>query len=302
MSRLSSWWRKIWTKVEKWLAGREQDWHVPEPEPPVTPYVPPHPTPSTPNVQIAVSWLSNAAWRQMNELADIIKVTLDTFRRHAEEAVARGENTMNLYLANQRDGRPVPTSFYVGGGFSGEIDPHAVESMRIKVQTALSLGIREINWWLMADDGGIPYRDRGAIDRFIEDVSANFGDLIETTPGYMVIALESNETLRKDDLAHYARTVKLCMPFMDGRVANHMTSGRYDWSRDISAIDCHFHQTAPGKSVSGFESEIRDVARKIGKPVVACEFSLIGVDETARRKAKIALDAGCIGVHSGVPL
>lgn len=263
---------------------------------PSTPDAPPAPIPA---VQIAVSWERNAAYREMNLTA----AQLDEVRTRFATARARGCNTVNLYLVNLRDGSPVPSTIYEGA-FGGPISKERVQRYRDIAKAAREASLC-VNWWFLADDGGgIPYRffhrrDVNAIGQAIADYARELGPEIRNGGGHLVIALESDENLTKDLVQTYAQAWKNVLPGV--RIANHMTSGRYDWSRDICEIDAHFHQTEPGAGVSAFASEIRNVVAKCGKPVVACEFSLIGTDDEARTKARIALDAGCAGVHSGVP-
>lgn len=266
------------------------------PAQPTHPDAPPAPSPS---VQIAVSWENNARYREMNLTANDI----DTVRARFAAARARGCNTVNLYLVNLRDGSPVPSTIYAGA-FGGAISRERVQRYRDIAGEARRAGL-VINWWFLADDGGgIPYRfffrrDVNAIGKAITDYSRELGPEIRNGGGYLVIALESDENLTKALVQAYAKAWKAALPGI--RVANHMTSGEYSWSRDLPEVDAHFHQTEPGASVAAFKADIRKVVSKAGKPVVACEFSLIGTDSTAQTKARIALDAGCIGVHSGVP-
>ena len=264
---------------------------------PTTPAQPTHPDAppaSSPSVQIAVSWENNAGYREMNLTA----ASLDECSARFAAAKARGANTVNLYLVNLRDGRPVPSTIYVGA-FGGAISRDRVQRYRDIARLAREHGL-VINWWFLADDGGgIPYRDAARITAAITDYARELGPEILGGGGYLVIALESDENLTKALVQRYAHAWKAALPGL--KVANHMCSGEYGWSRDIPEIDAHFHQTSPKASVAAFTAEIKNVVAKCGKPVIACEFSLVGTDETARRKAQIAIDAGCVGVHSGVP-
>jgi hypothetical protein len=228
---------------------------------------------------------------------NLTAASLDEVKRRFAAAKARGCNTVNLYLCNMRDGGPVPSTIYASGGMSGAVSPERVQKYRDIDREAARADLA-INWWLLADDGAIPYKDAGAIKTAIRDVALHLGDVIKASGGYVVVALESNETLTEALVREYAREIKAAIPGV--KVANHMTSGQYSWSK-APEIDAHFHQTEPGASVAAFTAEIKNVVAKVGKPVFACEFSLTGTDETAKQKARIALDAGCAGVHSGVP-
>jgi len=302
---MNKWFSKLWAQIEAWWKA---NYNQPDPEPDPTPDPEPDPTPEpipepvpgpgpvTPpstKTQVAVSWHDNAAYRQMNDSAE----PLDTALRRMRESKATGANTVNWYLFNYRDGRPVPSTIYKGA-WGAEIDTAKIAHYRSLVNYAREEGVL-VNWWFLADDGGIPYKDAAAIKRAIVDVCNRLGDVILSGGGYVVIALESNETITRALVRQYAQEFKRLLPGV--RIANHMTSGQYSWSRDIPEIDAHFHQTAPRASVAAFTAEIRNVVSKVGKPVIACEFSLIGTDSTAKEKARIALDAGCVGVHSGVP-
>ena len=229
----------------------------------------------------------------MNDTAE----PFDTAVRRMKESKASGCNAVNWYLFNYRDGRPVPSTIY-SGAWGADIDTAKVAHFRSLADSARREGMA-VNWWFLADDGGIPYQQAALIKRAIADVCNRLGDVILSGGGYVVIALESNESLTEALVRQYAQEFKRLLPGV--KIANHMTSGQYSWSRNIAEVDCHFHQTDPKASVADFTREIKGVVANVGKPVVACEFSLIGTDATAKQKARIALDAGCIGVHSGVP-
>jgi hypothetical protein len=283
------WYEKLIARLRAWLEKHSAQMPIPEPPAP-DPEVQP---PLIVGTQIAISWHDNAAYRQMNDSAE----HPDTALRRMRASRASGCNTVNWYLFNYRDGRPVPSTIYAGA-WGAQVDTERVARYRSLAEDARreSMGV---NWWFLADDGGIPYKDAKAIKRAIVDVCNRLGDVILAGGGYVVIALESDETLTKDLMQEYAREFKRMLPGV--KIANHMTSSRFDWSKDSPEVDCHFHQTNPKASVADFTREIKGVVKSVGKPVMACEFSLIGVDETAKQKARIALDAGCIGVHSGVP-
>jgi hypothetical protein len=264
----------------------------PTPDTPTTPDGPPAPSPS---VQIAVSWTHKAADREMNKSA--VTVSLAEFKAYVDGRIAMGCNTLNLYVFNFRDGSPVPSTIY------REISPERVALLRAKAEYALSKGMM-INWWIYADDGGgIKYNDTAWMKQGITDTAAQLGDIIRRSGGYVVPVLESNECLDGlNRLTPLTAHIKAVLPGV--RVANHMTSGRKDWSLADPNVDCLFMQEELELSVGEFTARTKSAvsdAKAKGKTVVACEFSLIGTDETARTKARIALDAWCVGVHSGVP-
>ena len=296
-ARIKAWWNRI----RKWFTTRQPTPQpspipapVPAPAPVPTPEPTPIPTPST-DRQIARSWENGAAWREMNELSD--GVTFASFKKHVDEKKADGCNTVNLYLMNMRDGAPVPTSFYLGGGFGGAVDNERVARMREKIAYAYSVGM-QINFWMLPDDGGYPVNDYKRIKQYFVDCKEHLGaDMARAT--YIVVCLEANEVLKKfSRLNLYAAELQA---LFGDKIANHMMSGTVDWSNKCKYIAVHFHQVKPKKSVAACEKELRNIVAVCTKPVIACEISLHGKSDEAREKARRALAAGCIGVHSGVP-
>ena len=291
--RLKQWWKKIWAWFEVPDPNEQDDDPTPEPMPEP---IPPEPVPTYGEKQIAASWENNAAWREHNELSD--KVSIVSFRRHVDEKKARGCNTINLYLMNQKDGFPRPTSFYAGGKFGGAVDQARLDRMEQKIDYAYSVGM-QINFWMLPDNGGIPYKDKARIKSYFEDCWECLGDRIKRAT-YLVPCLESNEVFSKREyIDEYAE--ELHKLFRPAKIANHMTSGKSNWSEECPYVDVHFHQVNPRKSVAACKKELKQVVAGCIKPVLACEFCLSGKSDEARQKAKDALAVGCIGVHSGVP-
>ena len=295
---IQRWWKRLWKKIKaSWVKPAPPEPIVPEPEQPAPPApVPILPAPSS--RQIACSWVNGAAWRQMNELAH--NVPFASFKKHIDEHTEMDCNAVNFFLMNQKDGAPVPTSFYSNGKFSGNISDARLALIRRKIEYAYSQGFH-VNFWMLADDGGIPYKDKTRIKQYFADCKENLGDLIARA-SYLVPCLEANERGCLEErkyLDSYASTLKNLFPTC--RIASHMTSGKYNWSVECPSVDTHFHQVNPRKSVSDCTKELKSVVDKCSKPVMACEFDLHGKSDEARQKAKDALDVGCIGVHSGVP-
>ena len=308
---IQSWWKATWAKIQSWFDGKHSEETAskpqstpvvepPQPEPlPVPEPEPVEPTapllvPST-DKQIARSWENGAAWREHNELAD--GVTYESFVRHVSEKKRHGCNTINLYLMNMKDGAPVPTSFYLDGDFGGAVDNERVARMKEKIAYAYSAGM-QINFWMLPDDGGYPVTDYKLIKQYFVDCKTHFGPETERA-SYIVVCLESNEVLGTySRLNLYAAELQA---LFGKKIANHMTSGKVDWSNKSEYVSVHFHQVNPRKSVSDCEQELKNIVAVCTKPVLACEISLHGKSDEAREKARRALAAGCIGVHSGVP-
>ena len=283
--------------LSEWVVTEPTPAPTPAPIPEPTPApVPPVPVPISTDKQVAISWVNGAAWRQMNELAH--NVPFASFKKHIDEHRIAGCNTVNLFLMNQKDGAPVPTSFYASGKFGGNISQVRLDLMRQKIEYAYAQGF-QINFWFLPDDGGIPYKDKARIKSYFEDCWECLGDLIKRGT-YLVPCLESNEVMgSRKYIDEYAATLKDLFPTC--RIANHMTSGNYNWSVECPSVDVHFHQVNPRKSASACKKELKSVVDRCSKPVMACEFDLHGKSDNARQKAKDALAVGCIGVHSGVP-
>ena len=279
------------------------EWSLPDPTPAPIPAPAPTPEPVPPipiqvGRQIAASWENGTAWREHNELSD--NVDFISFKRHVDEKKARGCNTINLYLMNQKDGYPRPTSFYVGGGFGEAVDQARIDRMKEKIDYAYSIGM-QINFWYLPDDGGIPYTDQGRIKQYLTDCKIHLGDRIARAT-YNVPCLESDEVFRNQGRGYideYAKTLHELFPAV--KIANHMTSGKSNWSEQCPYVDVVFFQVDPDKSVAACKAELKRVVDTCSKPVLACEISLHGKSDEARQKAKDALDVGCMGVHSGVP-
>jgi len=169
-----------------------------------------------------------------------------------------------------------------------------------KIDYAYSIGMM-LNFWYMSDDGGIPYKDEATIKRYLADVKTHLGSRVELA-AYHVPILEVNEVLGAGGLPYlnaYAKEIRSLFPGCS--IGNHMTSGEYDWSIQCPDVDVHFHQENPDLTIAQFTEHIQSVKSKMPKPMISCEHSLNGDSPEAQEKSKIALAAGCIGVHSGVP-
>ena len=308
-AKIQAWWKRLWAKIREQprpeTARKPQNIPFVEPAPTPLPIEPaptpePIPEPLPPPIgdleqQIARSWENGAAWREHNELAD--GVTYESFVRHVSEKKRHGCNTINLYLMNMKDGAPVPTSFYLDGDFGGAVDNERVARMKEKIAYAYSAGM-QINFWMLPDDGGYPVTDYKLIKQYFVDCKTHFGPETERA-SYIVVCLESNEVLGTySRLNLYAAELQA---LFGKKIANHMTSGKVDWSNKSEYVSVHFHQVNPRKSVSDCEKELKNIVAVCTKPVIACEIDLSGKSDEAREKAKRALAAGCIGVHSGVP-
>jgi len=271
---------------------------TPSPDPTPIPEPTPEPIPIATDKQIAASWENGAAWREHNELSDAVSFV--AFKRHVDEKKARGCNTINLYLMNQKDGFPRPTSFYAGGKFGGAVDQARINRMEQKIDYAYSVGM-QINFWFLADDGGIPYTDKARIKQYLADCKAYLGSRIARA-AYNVTCLESDEVFKNQGRGYideYAKTLHELFPSV--KIANHMTSGKSNWSEECPYVDVVFFQVNPRKSIAACKKELKKAVKDCSKPVMACEISLHGKSDEARQKAKDALAVGCIGVHSGVP-
>jgi len=319
-AKIQAWWKRLWAKIREQprpeTARKPQNIPFVEPAPtplpvepaptlepapePVEPAPEPIPEPLPPPIgdleqQIARSWENGAAWREHNELCD--GVPFMRFAKHVDEKKADGCNAINLYLMNMRDGAPVPTTFYANGGFGGAVDNQRVARMREKIEYAYAVGM-QVNFWMLPDDGGYNAKDAEKVQQYFVDCKTHFGAAMERAT-YIVVCLEANEVLGSyNRLNEYAKSLKY---LFGNKIANHMTSGKVDWSIKCKFIAVHFHQVNPRKSVSDCEKELKNIVAVCTKPVIACEIDLSGKSATAREKAKRAMAAGCIGVHSGVP-
>jgi len=247
---------------------------------------------------ISCCWLNGGAWRMMNESAD--SVDMVAFKRHVDEAKAKGCNTYVLFLHNIKDGRPVPTTIYETGALGGKVSQARIDLLKEKAAYVAKQGMMII-WFVFGDDGGIPYKDEALVKAFFGDLKTYLYDQINGAWA-VVLVIESDEVFdsggRKYVEAYCAELQGL---FPGPSIGNHMTSGEYDWSMECASVDIHFHQVNPKKSVTACESELRKVVSKATKPVVDAESSLHGDSDEAREKSTRAMQVGCVGVLSGVP-
>jgi hypothetical protein len=242
-----------------------------------------------PTDQRASFLLDRADTRVMNILSR--NASRSDFETVVDRCIANGDNTIYLFLSNQGDGYPRPTSFYRDDVFGGEIDLARVMEMRYRLDYVRQRGLAVVAWLFADDSRSISGASLDMKKVYVRNAVRLFDDQIA---GY-VIALEGDEHMR-GDIAPLAA-------WLDGlttkSIGNHQLQQRYDLSVSIPQVDLHYHQYGFGKSVAQIREATIAVAAALGKPLIACEYSLDSDSPTAWALGDAAIAAGAVGTGNG---
>ena len=254
------------------------------------------PGPSAPNTGIdghrASFLLDDANTRVMN----LLSPQMNSKRaKTIQRLLANGDNSIYLYLSNDRDGPAVnlyrvPFSSSKWGRPS-VLDAAAVEGAKTHVSNLVGMGLPPI-FWMLADDS------KSISQKPLEDLKAYFTSMVghfDTQAMGYVVALEANEhlTLQKTRalIAHLKTlTTK--------PVGIHLTSNAPEvW---MKAGDILFHQYGFGKSPAQIFAHTQQVIRLVNPiQVVAAEYHKSSDTAKARALGDQALRAGAIGTGNG---
>jgi hypothetical protein len=242
-----------------------------------------------PSYQRTSFLFDGASTRVMNILSR--NATREHFEAIVNRCVANGDNTIYLYLSNQGDGEPHPTSFYRDDVFGGDVDLLQVAEMRYRLDYARRQGLAVVAWFFADDSGGISGASLETKKRYMREAVELFNNRIAS----YVIALEGDEHMRS--------SVAPLAVWLDGLttkpIGNHQLSGKYDLSASIPQIDLHYHQYGFGKTAAQIRAATIEIIAAVGKPVIACEYSLNSDSPDAWLLGDAAIGAGAIGTGNG---
>lgn len=166
---------------------------------------------------------------------------------------AGGCNTAWLFLHNERDGSPLPTTFYQGDSYAGEVDQSRLEHVQRILTRFRAAGLAVVGW-MTADDGGqVLKADRAAHLRHVERC-------IELVPcDEYVVGLEMDEDGRKN---HAQAMIAHAKTLTDKRVGVHL--GANSWQNAVTwQADVLYYQYGFGQSPSKCAAETVDVLGKV---------------------------------------
>jgi len=231
----------------------------------------------------------NALTRTMNGLS--YNMSDDRFEGIVKRCAVNGDTAIYLYFSNQGDGTPVPTSFYENDKFGGEIDDHRLKDMQERVQFCQLNGLRVVAWLFADDSSKISKAPLEVQQKYIDDVVREFDRYISE----YVLGLEMDE--------HMKSRMEPLAVFLDSKTAKkiglHLRPGRWTYSRDIEAVDHHYHQFGFNKPASFIESETAKIKALVGKPVIAAEYDLNSDSPAAKARGAAAINGGAAGTGNG---
>jgi hypothetical protein len=246
---------------------------------------------TTGTVQRASFLFDRGATRAMNVLSH--EASQDGFASVLRRQVLNGDTTVWLYVANQRDGRPAPTTIY-RGIYGGEIDGARIGVMRQRLEAYRRHGLRVVAWLTADDSRALSGASLATHLRHVELVHKHLGDLIDE----YCVGLEMNEDDRR---RHAATMIAHCRDVTGKRVGVHLTTGRWkeavDWGAEVLYYQYGFDRT-PEECSADTENVIKKLA---GRCVfIGSEYHLSSDTDEARAIGRaIAEVEGCEGTGNG---
>jgi len=252
---------------------------------------------------LSAAFLENdASTRNMNRLS--INATAagweEMLKRHKE----LGFNQVCLFLANEGDGGPVPTTFYRDAWF-GAIDQDRTEMMRVRIQQAKAMGFAVELWGIPDDSPSLSRATPEQLAGFYADCAKLFGDLADS----WCIGLEVDEwgerwwnTLwHQTDMKVVAGAVA-ALKATGKPVAVHLTHYKKIDMAHQSGADTFNAQFGWLKTPAQMAEAMTWInARKGNMRVVACEFNRDSTTPLATALATEAAKQGAAGTQTGRP-
>lgn len=203
---------------------------------------------------------------------------------------ANGDTVAYVLSYNNGDGHGL-TSFYKDDVFGAAVDDKKAEIMRNRLKMIRGMGLN-IVMFIFADDQGanLPKKDTAKLCAHAQKTV----DLYDRYVSEYVVGIEENEYLNAGQVDAIAKVLR-----KTGKpVGSHMTTGQYSFSI-LGSIDRHYHQYGWGKSPSDMKAITQQMRGKVGKPVVACEYSRDSDSSTAHKQGDAAMAGGAIGTGCG---
>ena len=206
---------------------------------------------------------------------------------------ANGDWTAWVYLSNQKDGSPNPTTIYKEL-FGGEVSAERVAMCRKRLLAYRNAGFKIVGWLTADDSSTISNASITLLNQFISDVHKHLGDLIDA----YCVGLEMNEDARKNKakamIAHAKAVTKK-------DVGVHLTTE--SWSEAISwGADTLYYQAGFGKNASRVKSECAAVIKALAGrcKFVLAEYHKSSDSSEAKGIGQAAMTVpGCGGTGNG---
>lgn len=249
------------------------------------------PTAASNTDQRASFLFDNGATRAMNALCH--EASEEWFASVMKRQTANGDNTVWLYVANQGDGKPAPTSIY-RGIYGGEVAGDRIAVMRQRLEAYRRGGFRVVAWLTADDSRAIAKASLATHLRHVELVHKHLGDLVDA----YCVGLEMNEDDRRN---HAAAMIAHCRDVTGKRVGVHLTTGQWkqavDWGADALYYQYGFDGT-PERCKAVTEKVVRELADRCA--FIGSEYHLSSDTEGARAMGRaIAGVDGCRGTGNG---
>lgn len=249
--------------------------------------------PSDPEGNMRASFLFDGAkTRAMNGLS--VNASEGWCKSVIARQKANGDNSAWLFLANQRDGSPVPTTMYAGA-YGSAVDGAKVKAMRKRLELWRDEGFWIVGW-LTADDS--PEQAGASQAQHLAHVDAavdNFDDLVDE----WCVGLEMNE----DGRARYAAAmIARCKArTKNERVGVHLTAGQ--WHQAVQwGADTLFYQPGFNKTPATVAAESARVIGQLGGRVrfVCAEYHMSSDSPQAKAIGQAAAAVpGVLGTGNG---
>lgn len=246
--------------------------------------------------------MDDAKTRVMNKLS--INANGDDYAALLKRQKDAGFNQICLSLANQGDGGPIPTTFYVDGWF-GAIDPAKVEMMRGRIKQAKEMGFAVELWGPLDDSPYLAAATPEQLAAFYKSCVDLFGDLADS----WCVGLEVDEWGKHwwNALWHNAdmtviRGAVATLKATGKPVAIHLT--KYD-KIDLalqSGADTFNAQFGWFTKTSQMTEAMAWInVRKGSMRIVATEFNKDSTTPLATALATEAMRCGAVGTQTGRP-
>jgi len=259
-------------------------------------------TNSVPASYLCAGFLENdASSRNMNDLS--INKSEDGFDQTSKRHKDFGLTQRIFFLANEKDGAPVPTTFYRDAWF-GDIDPDKVKMMQERLASCRANGF-DVELWGIADDS--PSLSRGSPAQIIQF----YKDCVRLFDGYCdrwCVALEVDEwgdawwKLWNTPDQKLINEIVALLKATGKPVALHCTSYKKISMAQSAGCDVFNAQFGWLKSPSQMTAAMNWLnERKGNMDIVACEFNRDSTTPLATSLANAAMNAGAIGTQTGRP-
>jgi hypothetical protein len=217
----------------------------------------------------ASCWIgNNAQGRNMNILSP--SCPEQVFKDRVEWQIARGCNTVHLFLSNKADGEYAGYCIY-GNVWDWIIDDNFVKLFKNRITYCREKNLAVVVW-LFADDSGSWNAEAAKnFPKYLNDLKAQ-GLFAQAST--VVAGLELNEYFTAREIEVQQRQVTDLVASIrtvySGKIGTHCNSSVLSYA---NLGDIVFYQVDPGKTAGWIKAESERVIRVTGKPVNFFELS-----------------------------